>query len=170
MAKVRKLKYNKQILLHVTCYILSYICCVRVHVLFFQFCRLVNAKSIHIAITFYQPIANNSLLNRLSMLTNVEKITGIINTSENNTLIIETILKSCQNKLKSYDVHVHVEYDINARTMPAYIWLELTNAKFIKIYDSYFYLKWSNVCQSLQLCDFTDIDEAWCNEVIKYVC
>ena len=108
---------------------------------------------------------NNLLLTKMSMLTNVEKIEACIRYDRNVTSF-EQLLQRCQNKIKWYDVQIFDKHGINENILS----LSLINAQFIRIRNAYCYLTWSHMCNRLELFDFDNISENWCNYVIKNCC
>ena len=61
--------------------------------------------------------------------------------------ILQRIMQNCKNKIKWYNVNIGIYPAKQVVLSP----LSLLNVKHITINDFYFYIIWSNKCQSLQL-------------------
>ena len=120
--------------------------------------RFINVKSIYICVRYPTQL---SLMEKLSMLTNAEEIEGLIE-NEKYISILQTIMQRCKYKIKHYNIYVYKTSKENTLSP-----LTLINAKYISINNSYFYIKWSNKCETLNLCRFKNISLNWCNYVIN---
>ena len=129
--------------------------------------RLINAKYIKIENLNFSSRSDNTLrllVNRLSLLTNIESV-SISRFKENDTNV--TILKSLMSRSKE-----RIKYcNINTRTVTSgksnlgqLSPLRLPQARSVVIHDSYFYRSWSNKCTKIEWKNFNitkDCCEFW---------
>ena len=71
-------------------------------------------------------------------------------------------MQANEDKIKWYEMRL---FEISKENV--LLPFSLINAKYISINSLYFYIKWSNKCQTLELCDFENISQDWCNYVIN---
>ena len=134
--------------------------------------RLINIKYASFYFNTQRPNDNqlSSLVNKLSMLTNITKIQGHIY-SEYELLGIKPILTKCKNKIEYYNLECD-NYSLVRKKGTNYLSpLVLSNGKNITINDALYYIKWTDKCNTLILANkFQKIDGEWCKYVIDNVC
>ena len=123
--------------------------------------RLTKLKSLWVYWNYNIPGQTQLLLDKLSILKNVEKIEG--SCWPDHLAIIKIIIQNCKENIKHYG------FSINDRDRKQLVLspLVLANAKHVSIKCLYFYIIWFDKCQELALCYVRDIDKKWCNFVIN---
>ena len=131
--------------------------------------RIVYVKEIKFCLTEYYSKHDNDedilLLNRLSMLVNVERIQCSLRT--NSITVLKALMKKCCNKIKTFILDLSTDMDIffseYENTLSP---LKLIHANFIDINHLYFYTTWSRMCKTLILTRI-NIGKSWCQHVIN---
>ena len=120
--------------------------------------RLINVKSINFNAFSRNAICSNTVLNKATMLTNVERFKGFVD--ESYVQIVDKILRTSKDKIKRLDVCICMqspkENVLPPRTFP--------NAQHIQMNIPYFYITWSKTCDTLEL---TTTSKNWCEYVIN---
>ena len=127
--------------------------------------RLVNAKSIGFYTSSNGPNCSNTVLNKVAMLTNVEKFNSYF--EEKHASIAHKILQASKDKIKQYDFRVRMtspKEKEKENTLPP---ITFPNAQYIRMNFPYFYIKWSKKCDTLELNRLTNTSKNWCNYVIN---
>ena len=106
---------------------------------------------------------SNLLLNKLSMLRNVEKIGCESDFRMEHFITMKLILQNCKEKICVYTIDVS-DHDQNVLSP-----LILNNAQHIYTNHTYFSIIWSNKfkLQSLNLASLKNLNDQWCNLVIN---
>ena len=124
--------------------------------------RLVNVRFIYFDFSYHDVIPADIVLEKLSMLPNVEKIKGTLR-NEKDGKILERVMQRCKDKIKWYDMRIDSDLSGENQLSP----LPLVKAEHIRLDSYYFYVKWYNRCESLELYHFQNISENWCKYVIN---
>ena len=139
--------------------------------------RIVSVKHIKFSLTpSYKDSEHGSrnnmlLLNRLSMLANIERIECRLSTD--GIGVLKTLMQTCCNKIDTFIVDLSTDggysyplYTKYHNTLPP---LKLIYANFIDINNLYFYIIWSHICKTLILklkSTRMKIVKSWCQHVI----
>ena len=121
--------------------------------------RLTHAKSIYLYLA--GSISESPLiLNKLSLFSNVQTIDLTLETDKQIKLVIlKLLMHKLRQKIENCDIRIKSTKE-NVLSP-----LNLPNARYIGIYDLYFYRIWSNNCEYLRL-DVGNITQNWCQSVI----
>ena len=129
--------------------------------------RIVNVKYVQFHVDRVKP--SMLLLNRLSMLANIEHLECHIQDMQIDML--KVLMNKCGDKLKTFNVCV-----VKSWKTPKTQWenkmpsLKLTNAKKITMNNLYFYITWFSKCEELILTQPLwkwKISQQWCDHVIN---
>lgn len=123
--------------------------------------RFTNAKWIQFGITRRFTVKNDLLLKKVSMLKNVERVSGWCQKTSHIS-ILKTIVKNNRLNIKRCEMGFNCsgdQYTIGQ--------LKLPNAQFIRVNNSIVNIKWSKNCQMLRFYLFNKISYAWCNFIIE---
>ena len=116
------------------------------------------------SITFYlgmsTPAPNQLLLNKLSILGNIKKLRGEF--LPKHVAIVTKIIEKCQSKIEWYSMNVALAHKENVISP-----VKLVNAKYISLRCLYFYIIWTNKCETLRLHSIDNISKKWCNFVVN---
>ena len=118
------------------------------------------------SIYYYRPdtIASKLLLDRVSTVTNVEKIYYTVDYRDEIT-VLQRIMQQCKSKIKWFSFDRGFSYQFEENVLSP---LVLANAHYVSMNSLYFYIKWTNKCKTLILHEIEDLSENWCNFVIKH--
>ena len=134
--------------------------------------RIVNAKyvSFDVASRRQCPAPNMLILNRLSMLANIEYLECCILDIHIN--MVKVLMQQCGDKIKKCDIWVKNLPRYPKRPENEIAALELMNANTITMRNLYFYINWSSECQQLILSmgdeQEWEISQQWCDYVVDY--
>ena len=132
--------------------------------------RIVNARSIVLRLLATNKLTDfnhDKLINRVSMLGNVEKIGGICKNEPGDIAILKTIINKCKNKIRHYSLEIHIDARENDKQNILPDPLELVNLNYIRICDLVFYIKWSKNCDTLNIERMDNISDEWLNHAIN---
>ena len=116
--------------------------------------RMINIKHFDISMSELRSIPNDCILQHLSMLKNIIKLSLRIETK--HILLLKVLMQNCREKIEHWDVRVYSdESDIPLSP------LTLSNCKHLELYNKYLVIKWSNRCEKLILNELKDIDSKW---------
>ena len=121
--------------------------------------RLYNVKSIE----FEFRKASKLLLNKLSMLRNVEMIEDVNFGTVDHVPPLQAVLRNCKDKIKKFHVQLECDHDEQYKLSP----LILNNAREILTDHVYFPIFWSNKLEKLTFLWVQDVGTRWCNEIIN---
>ena len=131
--------------------------------------RLWNVREIYFDLEDVDPAylnkTPNLLLNKLSMLRNVEKIDCESDYIMEYFSAIKLILKNCKEKLRSYSVQL--DQDASDQLQDVLPPLVLNNAQEICTDHTYFSIIWSKKLETLNLAMVENINDQWCDLVIN---
>ena len=134
--------------------------------------RIINAKYIDFYLDTRHPpcpAPNMLVLNRLSMLCNIEYLRCCI--QDKHIDMLKVLIEKCGDKIQRFEVSVNPPWHYGERKQNNIAPLKLINAKYITIKNLYFYITWTVKCQQLKLeiddQDGWKISEQWCNHVIN---
>ena len=116
-------------------------------------------RGVHIS-----PSQRNVLCSRLSMMRNIEVLTG--SCQKNYDWILKTILKNCKQNIRIFDMYIYNRVWNPDNRYPMLSPLGLLNAKDITMRNLCFYIKWSKKCKALKLQNNLGRDS---DEWIKYI-
>lgn len=130
-----------------------------------QWQRFINAKHIVFKSSQTRLFPNSLVLNKLSMFGHVDTITGCC--LFQHFIMFKVLLGKCANKMKHYDMDI-MPIHAKPNVLPA---LKLLYTQHIVISGIWFFINWSNICQTLVLnLESRNSNEKlgieWCNHVI----
>ena len=135
--------------------------------------RYINAQSVFVNVDTndckYLPICTTKhhlLLAKLSMFNNFSQIMG--SCDEQQILLLQTLLQHPKNREKIEWHHVLIHFDREKKEEElecAISPLELVNVNHIYMTNMYYYIKWTNRCQSIHL--FGTRSKQWCEYLIN---
>ena len=102
------------------------------------------------------------LLNKVSLLKNIKKLNGVCKIQ--HLALLKTIIGQCREKIEHYSLHMDYGLKEENNVLSPLI---LPNALYVEISSLYFYIVWSNKCQTLTFWMVRNIDKKWCHFVIK---
>lgn len=124
--------------------------------------RVVNAKSIHMKSSDYREFRKKLILKKLLMFGKVEKIYG--DCTDKQLPLLKAIMQKNKDKILCFDLFLTED---SRRKLLVYSPLKLINCHYIGIYHLYFYILWSNKCQTLNLQNIS-VSHEWCEYVIDH--
>ena len=122
--------------------------------------RLTKLKSIYCMLGDDIPAPNQLLLDKLSILKNVQKMSGICGAK--HFAMVKSIINNCKDNMKNYSFKIRSNNQKKVLSPVVF-----ANATHISIRCLYFYVIWLDKCQELGLNWVQNIDKEWCNFVIK---
>ena len=137
--------------------------------------RVANAKKIQFDLKSYS-YCSDLLLNRLSMLVNVDSIN--VKLGVDDISILKALMQKFQNKIRIFVLDLVPDYvavhgygrntnDVNINSTDNILSpLKLLNANLININSLHFYIIWSIMCQTL-IIRANNISKSWCEHVIS---
>lgn len=119
--------------------------------------RINKAKSVYFVLSHE---ANEVILDKLSLLKNIEKIEIKSGDQRYATRILKALMKRCDAKIKWYRSSIDYKGILDDLEM------KLLNAEYIELDKCYYNIVWSDKCEQLMLRNIRNINEKWCNFIV----
>ena len=121
--------------------------------------RLNKVESIDVYLGGRTPAANELVLNKISVLGNIKSFNG--ECLPKHVPMLERIIKNCKEKIEWYSLNIDSTKD---NVLP---FVKLVNAKYISLKCLYFYIVWTNKCETLRLHWIDNITQKLCHFVVN---